>query len=64
MPAGPGGLVAALLSAASRLGATWLYAPATDSDREIARLHPDGIAHDAMVLRATAFAAPRARSAL
>jgi trehalose 6-phosphate synthase len=49
--AGPGGLVAAVAPAASRVGATWLYAASTDGDRQIARRHPGGIEHEGMLLR-------------
>lgn len=49
--AGPGGLVAAVAPAASRLGATWLYAASSDGDREVARTNPDGISHHDMELR-------------
>jgi trehalose 6-phosphate synthase len=51
LPAGPGGLVAAVAPAASQLGATWLYAASGDGDREVARRHPDGISQQAMTLR-------------
>lgn len=35
--AGPGGLVAVVAPALRRLGGTWIFAPSTDEDRELAR---------------------------
>jgi trehalose 6-phosphate synthase len=35
--AGPGGLVAVVAPALERLGGTWIFAPSTDVDRELAR---------------------------
>lgn len=35
-PAPPGGLVPVMLPGIRRLGGTWMYAPATDADRELA----------------------------
>jgi trehalose 6-phosphate synthase len=62
LPAGPGGLVTAVAAAASRLGATWLYAASSDGDREIARSHPDGIAQEGMALRLLDLPGPEHRA--
>ena len=51
LPGGPGGLVAAVAPAAAHLGATWLYAAASDADHEVARSRREGVERGGMTLR-------------